>query len=198
MSRAPIATALTVLILALPGIVPLPATAADSELEGPASLVAELNARRASVAAPPLRHDPGLDRAAQAYATDLLRALESGRSERDLMPLVEHVVAARSGTNAGPVLGGVTRLSLVTVAPPLESRYQAGKVAGRFVAGVGLDLPTVTDQLWSEELGSVRDAGYLRVGIGVATLAADGEAASDDEAETHRPEEVWVVCLTRD
>jgi uncharacterized protein YkwD len=147
-----------------------------------AEYLARVNAIRADLGLLPLQHDPTLDRPAQEHADALLAALRRGDAPESVEHLADRVQAAQAGIGS---YRGVER----------DMYWGVGK--GRIepkMASLGssivLDAPSATDAVAAtlalEPTPDLREAGYRRLGLGVA----HGEVAG-------RPRTVWVAVLLR-
>lgn len=159
----------------------LDATLAD-RAPARAEYLARVNSIRADLGLLPLQHDPALDRPAQDHADALLAALRRGDAPESIEHLADRVQAAQAGIGS---YRGVER----------DMYWGVGK--GRIepkMASLGssivLDAPSATDAVAAtfalEPTPDLREAGYRRLGLGVA----HGEVAG-------RPRTVWVAVLLR-
>ncbi len=147
-----------------------------------AEYLARVNSIRTELGLLPLQHDPALDRPAQEHADALLAALRRGDAPESIERLADRVQAAQAGIGS---YRGVER----------DTYWGVGK--GRIepkMASLGssivLDAASATDAVAAtfalEPTPDLREAGYRRLGLGVA----HGEVAG-------RPRTVWVAVLLR-
>lgn len=167
------------------------AAAAGGAPEAPLAVLRErflagLNHHRRSSSLPSLVEEGALATAAQAHATELLRARRRGGSRDHLQqlvaPLAERVSAERRGTAASSIRGG----SVIWQRPPGTVRGQAGAVGEAVVLDATDHEQALAAALESPMAHQLRDPHHLRFGLGVAVAPADrsGEA----------PLSVWVAC----